>query len=89
MGGGGWIQRGGGQGGPGQGPSGMPNQMRGQRGGRMNTRTMNNPVSGRTTLVGIVWCSLCLSFAELPPDEPQHEAEGARQADQVRERLRL
>lgn len=40
MGGGGWVQRGG----PG-GAGGMPNQMRGQRGGRMNTRTMNNPVS--------------------------------------------
>lgn len=34
--GGGWIQRG--------GPGGMQNhQMRGQRGGRLNTRTMNNP----------------------------------------------
>ena len=37
--GGGWVQRGGGVGG------GAPNQMRGQRGGRMNTRSMNNPVS--------------------------------------------
>lgn len=95
-GGGGWIQRGGGGGGGAGGLGGMPNQMRGQRGGRMNTRTMNNPVSERRRRRSRKrgWnnnLSLCLSrlFAELPPDEPEHEAACARQADQVRERLRL
>lgn len=63
--GGGWIQRGGGAGGPG----GMQNQMRGQRGGRMNTRTMNNPVSVCASVLGVRNELLIFSSPLLPAQQ--------------------